>query len=364
MEGPRPPIGKEIDQLVEFLDKELRPNEQWSIKNEYPSVFENQNSGNIRIITEGQEVLSHAVMKPMIVKSPVGLFKIAGIGSVVTSTTHRGKGLSTKNLEACLDAGQKHGCDFAILWTDLYDFYRRLGFELAGSELTFELNKNINFPSVENVKIIEGSNISAESMQRVYNKHTVQTLRNSEDLKKGLKIPNSKIYTAWSPTNELLAYAVEGKGADLDSYIHEWGGNVSHLLHLVNHMIKTQGRTLHIIVPSHSKNLIQNLQKLGCKSHLGFLGMIKILNPTNLFKKIKKYSRAMGYPEFILEYQNGKFFFGSEAEVFMTDSSADICRLIFGPSKASEIHEFDDLTKEVLENVLPIPMWIWGWDSI
>ena len=90
MEGPRPPIGKEIDQLVEFLDKELRPNEQWSIKNEYPSVFENQNSGNIRIITEGQEVLSHAVMKPMIVKSPVGLFKIAGIGSVVTSTTHRG----------------------------------------------------------------------------------------------------------------------------------------------------------------------------------------------------------------------------------------------------------------------------------
>ena len=127
MEGPRAPLETELASVVRFLDSHLRPEEKWSITSEYPLAFIDANRTNIRIITENEEVLAHAVMRPLLIKTPVGLFKVAAIGSVVTSTDHRNQGLSTKTLESCIEAGRASACDFAILWTNLYDFYRRMG---------------------------------------------------------------------------------------------------------------------------------------------------------------------------------------------------------------------------------------------
>jgi len=51
--------------------------------------------------------------------------------------------------------------------------------------------------------------------------------------------------------------------------------------------------------------------------------------------------------------------------VFSTDSERDLVRLIFGPQKAREIHPgFGEETAATMEQVLPVQMWIWGWDSI
>jgi hypothetical protein len=65
-----------------------------------------------------------------------------------------------------------------------------------------------------------------------------------------------------------------------------------------------------------------------------------------------------------LEKRDNKFFFGVGENTFQTDSEADIVRLIFGPQKASQIYKFDQQTAEILEKVLPLDLWIWGWDSI
>ena len=85
MDGPRAPNETEYPSVIRFLDTNLRPKGDWSITNEYPIAFSEANRNNIRIITENEEVLAHAVVRPMIIKTPAGLFKIAGLGSVVTS---------------------------------------------------------------------------------------------------------------------------------------------------------------------------------------------------------------------------------------------------------------------------------------
>jgi predicted acetyltransferase len=128
MDGPRAPHDAEFSSVVQFLDQNLRPEAGWSIQAEYPVAISPANIGNIRIIKDSGHVLSHAVMRPMIIKSPVGLFKVAGIGSVVTSSEHRNRGLSRTIIDNCLTAAREHGSDFAILWTNLYDFYRKMGF--------------------------------------------------------------------------------------------------------------------------------------------------------------------------------------------------------------------------------------------
>lgn len=364
MEGPRAPLENELPTVFDFLNKQLRAREGWSIINEYPAAFSATNTSNMRIITnEKKEVLSHAVMRPVIVKTPVGLFKIAAIGSVVTSDAARNQGLSKQILESCLQSAHASGCDIAILWTNLYDFYRKLGFELGGSEIALVLTNEFE-SSNPALKILDSAKVSADAIHRLYSQHTVSSLRTLEETSKYLQIPNTRVYTAWDQAGVLKAYAVEGKGADLNGYIHEWGGGVSELLTLFAHIRKVQNRPITVISPSHSENLIRQLKAKGATQNEGFLGMIKLLNTSTLFGKIKRHSRALGVENLVLEQRDGQFVFGTGDNVFKTDSEADIVRLIFGPQKASQIYKFDKQTTEILEKVLPLDLWIWGWDSI
>ncbi len=365
MDGPRPLFEHELNQFVDFLSAHLRPDQKWSIADEYPLAIHGANLNNVRVIKDSQEFLSAAVMKPLIIKSPAGLFKVAAIGSVVTAPEHRNRGLSKQILEDCLLAAEHHGCDFAILWTDLFEFYRKLGFELAGSEVSLELPADFKLPTENSgLRFLLSNKVDPDAILRLYNQHTTGSIRTTEDIRKFLQIPNSRVYTAWDEQNRLHAYAVEGKGADFEGYVHEWGGGVSKLLPLFQHMVTERKAGMTVIAPAHSTNLIQQLSQLGVKNHLGVLGMIKIINTPGFLKKIKKYIRAMGLEELILEPRDGQIYLGYREQIFKTDAMADLIRLVFGPGKASDLKAFDPTTADAFEKILPISMWVWGWDSV
>ena len=364
MDGPRPPLDTEFPSVVQFLDKNLRANEGWSITSEYPTAFAETNRGNIRIITDQEQVLAHAVVRPMVLKAPAGLFKVAGLGSVVTSTDHRNQGLSTKTIESCLEAAREHGCDFAILWTNLYDFYRRMDFELAGSEISALVDKEIHSNDAAQLKIVEGNKVAPEAIHRLYSQHTVTSLRTVEDVRKCLQIPNSRVYTAWDQQGQMKAYAIEGKGADLSGYVHEWGGAVQPLLALFNHIRMVQKRNITVIIPKHSQNLLRALTDQKIALNEGFLGMVRILSTDRLFSKIKRYARNLGVPDLVLERNGGKFYLGAGENIFTTDSERDLVKLLFGPLKPSEVHDFDKETLKVMDEIFPLNLWVWGWDSV
>ncbi len=365
MEGPRPLFEHELPEFVTFLSNQLRPDQKWSIADEYPLAIHDANLNNVRVIKDANCFVSAAVMKPIIVKSPAGLFKVAAIGSVVTAPEHRNRGLSRQILDDCLIAASDHGCDFAILWTNLFDFYRKMGFELAGTEIALEIPQNFKFnEGADKLRFMHSAKVDPEAVLRLYAQHTTGSIRTVDEVRRFLQIPNSHVFTAWDEQNRLQAYAVEGKGADFDSYIHEWGGGVSKILPLLSYAIKERGQALTLIAPAHSANLIRQLTLAGAKETSGVLGMIKILNPTSFLQKIKKYVRGMGIDDLVLEPREGKFYMGYKQEIFQTDTESDLVRLIFGPLKASQLHGFDKETAQVFEKVFPISMWIWGWDSV
>ncbi len=363
MDGPRAPSNEEFSQVVSFLTQNLRKDINWSIADEYPLALNTGNLSNIRVVKEGDRYVSGAVVRTSMVKSPAGLFKVAGIGSVVTAPDYRNRGLSRSVLDSVLQIAKESACDVAILWTDIYDFYRKVGFELGGTEISAQFDAA---PKVDatGLKFVESPKVSAEAIARIYAQHTCGSIRSIEDIRKSLTIPNMRVYTAWDSSGQMQAYAIEGKGADLNGYIHEWGGSVSKILPLLGHIIETQKKSITIIAPIHAKNLLRQLQSHGAQLHQGVLGMIKVVNPYLLFAKVRRYARNIGIDDFVLEQRNGQAHFGFGNEVFKTDSESDVVRLIFGPSKASELHQFDPVTAAGLETIFPLPFWIWGWDSV
>ena len=86
------PVSSDWTHINEFLDKQLRSNVSWSLKDEYPLAFQEKNRGNIRVIKKDGQVVAHAVVHPVLIKTHYHVFKVGLIGSVVTDESLRGQG--------------------------------------------------------------------------------------------------------------------------------------------------------------------------------------------------------------------------------------------------------------------------------
>ena len=178
-----------------------------------------------------------------------------------------------------------------------------------------------------------------------------------------MSIPQSTIYTAWDKSGQLVAYAVEGKGADLANYIHEWGGGVSKILALLSHIRSEKKQSITIILPRHSANLRKNLAEIpGVVVNEGFLGMIKIVDESAFFAKTKKAARQNGLQEFILERQGSEIIFGISGDLLVIKDQKDLVTLLFG--SLGEIPHVNKNSNDKLKKLFPLPLWFWGWDSV
>jgi len=363
MQGPRSPEANELDKLYKFLNENLRQNAPWAINQEYPTALNPQNLHNMSIIESDEKIVSHAVIKPIITKTPFAIFKLGAIGSVVTDPNFRNQGFSSLNMQNCLAKASAQSCDLVILWTDQYEFYQKFGFELAGVECSYQLNQPLPIENKE-AKFIKGPQIDAQAILKLYHQHTVCGMRTTEDIQKFLRIPNSNIYTMWSQQNQLLAYAVEGKGIDLTNYVHEWGGDVGSLMDLLSYMIHLENKSYTVIAPFHAVNFRRKLDQLSPSEHRGFLGMIRIQDFESVAQKVKKAFRSEGLDQIILEKQHGEIVFGYGRDLYTLSHEADLVRILFGPVLPTQLDFMKPETQQVLAKLLPLPLWVWGWDSI
>jgi len=350
-----------LNKIVDFVTSELRPACDWSIKDEYPQVFQERNIHNIKYIEKDGLPVTHAALKPIILKTPQILYKIGAIGSVVTNPSYRGQGLSSKVILECLNEAENQDCDIAILWTSLHDFYRRLGFESAGFEEYFTIDRTL--PTESNgLRFVNSSQVDPEAILKLFNRHTIASLRSAEDIKKFLVIPNTQVYTAWDSQHSLKSYAIMGKGADLEGFIHEWGGCVSDLVALLNFILTSRRKPFTLLVGAQSINLITYLQKNRMSGQQGFLGMLKILNLPKFSKKIEKLALQMGFSKFsINRLENEKFLISLDRHQYLIPNESSLVQVIFGPNSENLAVPED---QKKFNQLFPLPLWIWGWDSI
>ena len=367
MIGPRTPTESEFESLMTFLNHNLRKDLDWTIDNEYPTALALNNIHNMSIITDEHtsQIVSHALVKPLIMKAPHAVFKVGAIGSVVTYPEFRNKGFSSQNISHCIDMSIKQNCDLVVLWSDKFDYYKKFGFEAAGFEYTYQISPTAANSTINpDLKFLKTSKVDPQALLRLYSQHTVGCVRTVEDFQKFLSIPNTNVYTAWSKENLLLAYAVEGKGIDLQGFIHDWAGGTSTLLDMLNWIVTTEQRQTTMMVPRHSVNLRKQLALKADFEHEGILGLVKITDFESVCTKVKAAFRAEGFDRIVLERQGSGIIFGYNTDLYTLDNQADLARLLFGPITPSSLDFMKPETQRILETLLPLPMWIWGWDSI
>ncbi|MFM8269489.1 MAG: GNAT family N-acetyltransferase, partial [Pseudomonadota bacterium] len=129
-----------VTPILQFLKQELRSQLDFSLQDEYPSLFGGLTGGESLFIEREKQIVSHVGLVKKAYTHPDFRMQIGLIGSVATRKENRGEGLASYLLQESLKRLKHQGCTIALLWSDQPDFYLPLGFYRSGNEWDFRIS--------------------------------------------------------------------------------------------------------------------------------------------------------------------------------------------------------------------------------
>jgi len=284
IEGPRGCEIWELGELLDFLVSifKLESSKNLKVGSEYAHIisFAINNSKNLRIVKHNGEIVGHVGIYPILVKvGELGL-KVGTIFGVATKLEYRNKGIAKSLLMDAIEKMKKEKYDLSILWTSIPEFYRKLGWENAGTRITFYLNSS-------NIDLLP-----------TYNGLEIKRLEDDSQLSDIIKLHNSKNGVIWDEqkakflvlrktVDSFLAYEnreMLGYIIVVDSRVVDFGGETKSIFSLIKYVFSTKSLTNLELQTSLNLKETRILEELGIPYKKSYLGMIKIINLQNLEK--------------------------------------------------------------------------------
>lgn len=269
--------------VLGLMQRVLRPG--GNLVAEYPTVFGAEARGEVLWI--GSADLPEAALALEVVRmhGAAKELKLGLVGSVCTAEHARGRGHASALLDFAAERAAAAGCDALMLWPDDADFYARRGFAEVGTEmdLIFGADRLLHLPQVE---ARPAGSAEAPELMALYNDHAARTDRDVASFARLLNGPGLATLVSWEGT-KCRAYAVCGRGGDMQGVVHEWGGEFEIALGLV----RAHGERLLLnsawpdydlvmLAPPGNPQVIQTAIEFGARVHLGSLGMARSVTPT------------------------------------------------------------------------------------
>jgi len=364
LEGPRALQPHEHPSAIQLLNSTLRPNGPPSILAEYPLVLGMDNIENMRVMVEGSEVVSHAAIYFSTLLSGKLFLKVGGIGSVATHQSHRGRGLASMVIKDCIRIMEDAGCHLSVLWSQRHDFYRSLGYETAGSEYLFRIMPaNLKHLS-SRCKVVPYSPQYLSAIMDMHDRETLRTERTKEEWEACLGLPKSKTLLALRDSRA-TAYAVMGKGEDFNRCVLDWGGDAKDLLCLIREFAAVAGGEIMILMPALAGKLAHLLERMRLPKIFEYLALIRIIDMEGLSSIIREYMQDRLDADFQIPRVESGFKIRIGAEETSVVHERALPRILFGPDAAStQLRGLSRTTASALDKALPIPLFIWGLDSV
>lgn len=233
----------------------------WNLKHHAPYTY------SLGVLDSNQKLISHVGLRITKMKNKnIASDSVAMIGAVATHPQHRGQRLSTQLLQHALKIAQSHSCKHTLLWGSEHEFYKKLGFTLAGTQARIELHEFLNqmkalgYSPQKNIKLIHSQKINQQIFDEI-KKQPYGVEFTQEDA--SWVFAHQTIQ--WIYCENPFAFIALGKGKDLVGHIHEWGGDTQSLINLFNELNRISP-ALQLIAPLEVfKNLKIKTSHINCE---------------------------------------------------------------------------------------------------
>lgn len=330
---------------------------------EYPLVFGSGFGGRLVALEDGSEVRSSCAMLPRQLVLPGAQLAVGLIGSVATQKDQRGRGLAGQVLGQAERWLAEQGCLFALLWAEDPRFYLARGYRPIGCELDAVVDSAVaaRLPSGANTRPMAAADADA-----VHAHYTAQPYRSARSLRETVALlacPGMRVLVA-EREGEVAAYVCLGRGRDLANVVHEWGGDSSLVLALIQSAFHISGAE-HVVVmgADHGSSVFDGLTSSGAQVHRGYLGLAKPLSGS--LSAMAELLVAVGGGEFRLEVE-GKVqrcrWMGPKGS--MPLDATELLDVLAGPRGASGLLDRARVITGLGAENLPLKPFLWGLDSI
>lgn len=216
-----------------LLQQALRPEPlTFSIASEYPLVLapDVANRSYCFALESDGAVLAHANLLP---RTTAGR-KIGLIGNVATDEHWRGRGVMREVFGHLQQEAKRLDLAALFLWSDLHEFYQKLGFQSFGCEIRFTFSRKMlctklrQRPSFLPAPQSRNLHLAKALLQARFPHHPTLD-RSLDEHVRLLQIPMLELFVAPSTTSlagvsaAVGGYLAMGKGFDMAGVVHEWG---------------------------------------------------------------------------------------------------------------------------------------------
>lgn len=180
--GPRALSLDEFESLQRLQDTVFHFGPNRSMFDEFPTLFSPENRERLRVISDGDEIVSAICyqVRPAIIYGTT--LSIASLGAVCTYENYRGHGFATQLLDDSFAAARAEGADVMFI-SGQRGLYQRAGCAIAGHEHRFTLTR-AEIDSVSHDTDVAVSSIAdsdTESLAAIQRTEPVRFVRSPED---------------------------------------------------------------------------------------------------------------------------------------------------------------------------------------
>lgn len=360
----RAPRREEHEALFSWLNDGLRSGGWRRLEREFPNVAETGELSQHVLALSGGNFAAHALAHTARVRAGVHQISLGMIGMVYTAPERRRNGLAKRCIEAAVDRVRAEGVGLCLLWSELEDFYKPLGFVRAGREWFFWLGRDeLCSASVGNAKALHVSTPRADdwpAMEALYSAHVAGALRPTGSLQRLASGPDCAVRVA-RREQRLVAYAARGRGDDFPDIVHEWAGESASVLACLGDLV--EGRDwLGFLCPPSAPAMLGALSALGARRFPNDLAWFRVVDAAVLWSQLCENAPALRALE--ISGDRHQIACASAGGNIQLDADAFLAWILRGQRPAALDALLSPPQRRLIEAALPVPLYLWGFDSV
>jgi len=367
MEGPRGTKREEFEGVINLVNLVFRP-ESKSMQKEYPTLFNEDNLENLRIIIEDGKIVSHIGTLERDISIYNCNLKVGLIGAVCTHPDYRKRGYATLLLNDCIDRFEKHGCDFMLV-SGALRIYDSIDCLLIGEVYRVEIREKDLwiFEKDEEISIENCPEKYCKEMESSYNQKLVKFIRRKEDWENAIRnkfVMNAPCeFLILKEKREYKGYLIVRFYEDKKMFeVREYAGEKEIIKKSIPHIFKKYKLTgISFPIPCEDKDFACYFQDRGVSTYIyPISGTVRVLNFKRMMEKMRPYFREkIGEEADKMKFEeiDGKYIISLDNEKFIMENRRHMTWTVLSRPGKYQIKSKNKLSQYIKE-ILPIPF-VW-----